>query len=147
MSESPGLPAALTVLVFVVAMLYSSVGHGGASGYLAVMSFLAVPPAQMSTTALVLNLLVAGISYLSYLRAGHFSGKLTWPFLVTSVPAAFIGALIHIPLRVYQLLLAAVLVFAAVRLAVPLPEAGESDEPNAVAITSRWSAEICSTSP
>jgi len=122
-SDSPGLPAALTVFVFIVAMLYSSVGHGGASGYLAVMSLLSVPPAQMSTTALILNLLVAGISYLAFLRAGHFSGKLTGPFLVTSVPAAFLGALIHIPLRAYQLLLAAVLVFAAFRLAVPLPKA------------------------
>lgn len=126
-SDSPALPAALTVLVFIVAMLYSSVGHGGASGYLAVMSFLAVPPAEMSTTALILNLLVAGISYLAFLRAGYFSGKLTWPFLITSVPAAFLGALIHMPLRAYQLLLAAVLVFAAFRLAVPLPKTQESD--------------------
>ncbi len=126
--DSPASTFALTALVFVVAALYSSVGHGGASGYLAVMSFLSVPPAQMSTTALILNLLVAGISCLSFMRAGYFSAALTWPFVITSVPAAFIGALIHIPLRAYQFLLAGVLVFAAFRLAVSLPRISEAEE-------------------
>jgi len=80
----------ISVLVFIVAALYSSVGHGGASGYLAVLSFFAVAPATMGSTALTLNVLVAGVALFSYVRAGHLSWKLAWPFVVLSIPAAFI---------------------------------------------------------
>ncbi|HEX9829808.1 MAG TPA: sulfite exporter TauE/SafE family protein [Bacteroidota bacterium] len=107
----------ILVLIFFVAMLYSSVGHGGASGYLAVLSFFAVAPAEMSSTALVLNLLVAGVGAYLYTKAGHLSWKLTWPFLVTSIPMAFVGGLLTVSDKIYFLLLAAVLLVAAVRLA------------------------------
>lgn len=109
--------AFICVLIFVVATLYSSVGHGGASGYLAVLSFFAVGPAKMATTALMLNVLVAGLSLFSYYRAKHLSLKLAWPFIIASVPAAFIGASIAVSEKLYFVLLAIVLTFAAFRLA------------------------------
>lgn len=110
--------AVLLALVFLVAAAYSSVGHGGASGYLAVLSFFGLAPAAMAPSALLLNLLVAGLSFVSYLRAGHFVWRLLWPFLLTSIPCAFLGGLLGVPPRVYLLLLGVTLVFAAFRLCV-----------------------------
>jgi len=107
-------------LFFAVALLYSSVGHGGASGYIAILSFFSFTPMQMSTTALILNLLVAGTGFVSFYKARHFSAKLTWPFLTTSVPAAFLGGMILVSAHIYSLLLAGVLLFAAFRLIVEI---------------------------
>lgn len=103
--------------IFVVATLYSSVGHGGASGYLAVMAFLAVAPEVTRPTALVLNLFVASIAAVQFCRAGYFSWKLFWPFAAASVPFAFIGGMIKLPTSVYKVFLGLVLLFAAFRLA------------------------------
>ncbi len=111
---------ALGSLVFLIAALYSSVGHGGASGYLAVLALFGVPPAQMATTALVLNVLVAGIASISYIRAGHFSPRLFWPFAAVSIPLAFVGGLLDVPDPLYYLLLAIALLFAAIRLSLSL---------------------------
>lgn len=111
-------------LVFAVAVAYSSVGHGGASGYLAVLSFFGFAPQVMAPSALLLNLLVAGLSFLSYFRAGYFVPRLLWPFLLTSVPFAFLGALLGTSAKVYGLLLAGALIFAAVRLIVAMPKGG-----------------------
>ena len=124
LTADPLLLALLLGLVFLVALVYSSVGHGGASGYLAVLSFFGLAPAAMAPSALCLNLLVAGTSFRAYRRAGHFTFRLLWPFLLTSVPAAFLGGLTEVPPRVYMLLLATVLIFAAFRLltAVPPPQ-------------------------
>ena len=108
----------VSVLVFIVAALYSSVGHGGASGYLAVLSFFAIPPATMGSTALTLNILVAGAALFSYMRAGHLSWQLAWPFILLSVPAAFVGGLIRVSEKTYFVLLALALAFAAYRLAM-----------------------------
>lgn len=105
-------------LFFVVAMLYASVGHGGASGYLAILSFFAIMPKTMSTTALLLTLLVSALAFISFYRAGHFSTALTYPFLLTSIPAAFLGGMIHVPTATYALLLAGALSFAAFRLII-----------------------------
>ncbi len=105
---------------FVIALLYASVGHGGASGYLAALSFVAVNPDEMATTALTLNVVVATMALISFKRAGHFDGKLAWPFLASSVPAAFVGGLMPVPVRLYQILLAIALGVAAVRLALNL---------------------------
>lgn len=107
---------ALAALAFLVSLIYSSVGHGGASGYLALMSFFAIPHAQMATSALCLNLVVAGIAFWNFLRASYFSWRLVWPFILTSVPFAFVGGLIKVSLSVYSVLLAGVLLFAASRL-------------------------------
>lgn len=108
----------LLVLIFFVALIYASVGHGGASGYLALLSFFPVPHEEMAMSALRLNLLVAGMAFWTYRKAGHFSWRLTWPFLVTSVPAAFLGGFLKISSGIYSLLLAGVLLYAALRLAV-----------------------------
>jgi len=107
----------IILAVFVVAVLYSSVGHGGASGYLAVMAFLAVPPEITRPTALTLNLFVASIAFIQFYRAGFFKWNLFWPFAVTSIPFAFLGGMIHLPTNVYKTLLGFVLLFAAFRLA------------------------------
>jgi len=117
----PEMLALLLALMFFVAFAYSSVGHGGASGYLAVLSFFGLAPAAMAPSALLLNLLVAGLSFASYKRAGHFVWGLLWPFLITSIPFAFLGGLLGISPRIYLVLLAAVLLFASFRLVVNPP--------------------------
>lgn len=114
MTESASL---IIAAVFVVAFLYSSVGHGGASGYLAVMALFAVQPAVTRPTALLLNLFVASIATVLFYRAGHFDWKIFTPFAVTSVPAAFIGGLVQLPTISYHLVLGFVLIAAAARLA------------------------------
>ncbi len=106
----------LAALTFLVAFIYSSVGHGGASGYLAVLSFFAVPRDQMASSALCLNLLVAGIAFYSFHKRRYFSWELTWPFVLGSIPAAFWGGLIKIPAVSYDRLLAGALIFAGIRL-------------------------------
>ncbi|MBI3194357.1 MAG: sulfite exporter TauE/SafE family protein [Ignavibacteriae bacterium] len=103
---------------FVVAGLYSSVGHGGASGYLAVLSLFAVAQKEMSTTALILNIVVASIAFVFYVRAGHFSWNLTFPFLFSSIPLAFVGGLVDVSTQSYAILLAAALLFASYRLII-----------------------------
>ncbi|CAN5531840.1 MAG: sulfite exporter TauE/SafE family protein [Pyrinomonadaceae bacterium] len=107
----------IVLAVFMVAILYSSVGHGGASGYLAVMALLAVAPEITRPTALVLNVFVASIGTVQFYRAGFFSWSIFLPFAVTSIPFAFIGGMIQLPTSVYKIILGAVLVLAAMRLA------------------------------
>ncbi len=107
---------ALTGLIFFVALLYSSVGHAGASGYLAAMALAGIAPEVMKPTALTLNILVAGIATVQFYRAGCFSGSIFWPFTLTSVPFAFLGGFITLNGTVYKQLLGFVLLFAAYRL-------------------------------
>jgi uncharacterized protein len=116
----------IAALAFLVALIYSSVGHGGASGYLAVLSFFAVPRDQMASGALCLNLLVAGLAFYSFYKTGYFSWKLTWPFVLTSIPAAFLGGLVKIPPALYDGLLAAALIFAGIRLILNVENKTES---------------------
>jgi hypothetical protein len=108
--------AALTLLIFVAAMLYSSVGHAGASGYLAAMALFGVAPAVMKPTALTLNILVATIATVKFYRAGCFSWRLLWPFAVTSIPCAFIGGYITLSGHAYKTIVGIILLFAAYRL-------------------------------
>lgn len=108
------------LLFFAAALLYSSVGHAGASGYLAVMAFLGLAPASMRPTALVLNLLVATLGARAFIAAGHFRWSLTWPFLVTSVPMAYLGGRLSLPVEAYRTLVGVVLLLSAVRLVVQL---------------------------
>jgi uncharacterized protein len=108
-----------SVFFFLVALLYSSVGHGGASGYLAILSFAAVAPAMMSSTALIVNIIVSSLAFFNFYRAGHFSLRLVGPFLITSIPAALLGGILRVESHVYFLLLAGVLLFAAFRLLLP----------------------------
>jgi uncharacterized protein len=97
-------------------VLYSSVGHAGASGYLAVMALAGIEAAIMKPAALVLNLAVATIATYRFARAGHFSWPLLWPFAVTSVPLAFVGGAIQLPGQWYKQAVGLVLIFAASRL-------------------------------
>jgi hypothetical protein len=106
----------LAGLFFAAAILYSSVGHGGASGYLASMSLVGVAPAIMRPTALVMNIAVASISLAKFTRANGFRWRLFLPFAVTSVPMAFIGGRIHLPVAWFGVLVGAVLLYSAVRL-------------------------------
>ncbi|CAN5595645.1 sulfite exporter TauE/SafE family protein [soil metagenome] len=128
-------PTALLIIlaIFIVAVLYSSVGHGGASGYLAVMAFLAVAPEVTRPTALVLNLFVASIGTVQFYRAGYFSWRLFLPFAAGSIPAAFVGGMIHLPTDVYKIVLGGVLCLAAVRLAIHLKSDDEVKDPPIIA--------------
>lgn len=117
----------LAVAFLVAAILYSSVGHAGASGYLAAMSFLAMPTPMMRPTALVLNLLVASIATWRFRRAGLFSWSLFWPFALGSIPLAFIGGSITLPGHWYRTLVGLVLWTAAARLWLDL----KADAPQA----------------
>ncbi|MFM7376256.1 MAG: sulfite exporter TauE/SafE family protein [Chthoniobacterales bacterium] len=107
---------ALSAAIFVVALLYSSVGHAGASGYIAVMTLFGLAVEVIRPTALTLNILVAAIGFIQWWRAGYFSWSLFWPFAVLSVPAAFFGGWLHIPADYLKILLGLVLWFSAWRL-------------------------------
>ncbi len=108
----------LTLLIFAAALLYSTVGHGGASGYLAAMALFGLAPETMKPAVLVLNIFVAGLGTFRYTRAGCFAWNIFWPFAVVSVPLAFQGGTMHLPPHIYRLVLGLVLLFAAWRLAV-----------------------------
>jgi uncharacterized membrane protein YfcA len=106
----------LGALFFAAAVLYSSVGHGGASGYLAAMGLAGVPAAIMRPTALVMNVAVSSISLYKFARAGGFSWRLFLPFAAGAMPMAFVGGRIQLPVSWFGALVAAVLLFSAVRL-------------------------------
>lgn len=112
----------LLLPLFLVAVLYGTVGHGGASGYLAVMALAGIAPAVMKPTALTLNLAVSLIGTVLFFRAGHFAWRLFWPFAFTSIPFAFLGGRLDLPTHVFKLLLAFALGFAALRLLLPAPK-------------------------
>ena len=103
----------LIPLIFLAAMLFSSVGHGGASAYLAVMALMSVAPASMRPAALVLNILVASIAIYKFYRTDAFSWRLFLPLSIASVPAAFIGGLVSLPNHFYKPIVGLVLIFAA----------------------------------
>lgn len=102
--------------VTIVAFLYSSVGHAGASGYIAVMTLCGLAANFIRPTALVLNILVASIGAFQFWRAGHFSWQLFWPFALFSVPAAYLGGYLALPTAILKILIGAVLLFSAARL-------------------------------
>lgn len=102
--------------VFGIAMIYSSVGHGGASGYLAALSLIGLSKTQASTLALLLNLAVAGLAFYQFKKAGAFSWRHTWPFLIGSVPFAFAGGMFKLSDKVFYGLVAFCLAVAATRL-------------------------------
>src|SRR5881398_1615822 len=106
----------LLLAVGVIAFLYSSVGHAGASGYIAIMTLWGLAPNIIRPTALVLNILVAFIGTLQFWRAGHFDWKLFWPFALLSVPAAYFGGYLQPSASFLKILIGLVLLFSAVRL-------------------------------
>ena len=109
-----GIELLLALLFFAVAVLYSSVGHAGASGYIAAMALLGFAPEQMRPTALALNLLVGGIGLFRFWRGGHVRWRNVLPFVLASAPAAFFAAQVTLPKESYSLLLGLVLLVAAI---------------------------------
>jgi uncharacterized membrane protein YfcA len=106
----------LFIAVGLIAFLYSSVGHAGASGYIATMTLFELAPTVIRPTALVLNILVATIGTFQFWRAGYFSWKLFWPFAVLSVPAAYVGGYLQPSASILRILIGVVLLFSAARL-------------------------------
>jgi uncharacterized protein len=106
----------LTSLIFVAAILYSSVGHGGASGYLAAMALFGIAPAVMKPTALVLNIIVASITTTKFYQADFFNQSLFWRFVIGSIPCAFLGGMLSIPTQIYKPIVGLVLLYASIRL-------------------------------
>jgi uncharacterized protein len=106
----------LLLLLSLVAFLYSSVGHGGASGYLAIMAIMSVAPAMMKSSALVMNLAVSLFSFIGFYRAGHFRLKLFLPFALASIPMAFLGGTMTLSDSIYKKILAVCILFSIVRL-------------------------------
>jgi len=106
----------VAVLILVIALLYSTVGHAGASGYLAAMALLGMAPVVMKPTALTLNIIVALIGTVRFYRAGFFSWRTFWPFAAASIPATFIGGSLTLPISIYKSIVGLVLLYSAVRL-------------------------------
>ncbi|NER17772.1 sulfite exporter TauE/SafE family protein [Spongiivirga citrea] len=104
------------IILPVVAFLYAGVGHGGASGYLALMSLFSFAPDTMKPTALLLNLFVAGIAFYHYYRQGYFNKKLFLYFAVSSIPMAFLGGTMEIDAGLYKKILAVLLIFAILKM-------------------------------
>ncbi|MFZ9763406.1 MAG: TSUP family transporter [Candidatus Limnocylindrus sp.] len=115
--DSAVIEVLLPLAFFAVALLYSSVGHAGATGYLALMALAGLAPEVMRPTALVLNLAVASIAVVRFARANQLPWRLLPPLVVASVPAAFVAGSLNIPDQIYRPLLALVLIAAAIRLA------------------------------
>ena len=124
MPEDPRTFLLLAGLIAVAAVLYASVGHGGASAYLAAMALFGVPAAVMKPAALVMNLGVAGAGTLRFAAARLVPWRLLVPLCAGSVPAAYAGGLIQLPTRSHRILLGAVLLVAAARLAMKVRSAG-----------------------
>lgn len=108
----PSFFVLLALGMLVAAFLYSSVGHGGASAYIAAMAIAGIAPAEMRPVALQLNVLVAALATFKFYRAGHFSWQLFWPFAVMSIPAAYLGGAITLPGTAYKILVGLVLLYA-----------------------------------
>lgn len=116
MPTDPLSLAGLAALVLFAAVLYSSVGHAGASAYLAALSLYGIAPAQSKPIALVLNVLVAAVGTARFAAARLVPWRLLAAFCAGSIPAAFLGGMIELPTRVHRILLGLVLLFAAGRL-------------------------------
>ena len=115
-----GYPGSWLLLFFVIAFLYSAVGHGGASGYLALMSILQVAPEHMKPVALILNLVVSGIAFIQFYRQGHFLWRLFLPIAALSIPMAYLGGFTPLKDDVYQFGLGVFLLVSVVLLNINL---------------------------
>ena len=129
----------LVPAVAAVATLYASVGHAGATGYIAVMTLFGVDPAFIRPTALVLNVVVATIGTVQFTRAGHFDRRLFVPLALASVPAAALGGWLALPTGVFATVLGIVLAVAAIRIvAESVPKTPASSEPAHESECSSW---------
>lgn len=127
---TPEKLAFLSAAILVIAFLYSSVGHAGASGYIAVMGLFSLAPEIIKPTVLVLNILVASIGSWHFWKAGHFSWRLFWPFAALSIPFAFLGGWISLPTQTFKLLVGVILLLSAVRFFTRPPEDTVRQEPS-----------------
>lgn len=106
------------IALFIIAYLYSSVGHGGASGYLALMALFSIDPALMRSSALFLNLFVSAISFYMFYRAGYLKWRIVYPFLISSIPFSFLGARIQADPYIYKIILGTLLLVAVLRILI-----------------------------
>jgi uncharacterized protein len=116
--------------IFFIAFLYSMVGHGGASGYLSLMALIGTAPIYMKSTALLLNVFVSAIAFVSFYKAGYFKWRILLPFVVTSIPMSFLGAKILIDPQIYKLILGVFLLIAILRLFYKPAESQEIRKPS-----------------
>ena len=107
---------AFIFLLPLVSLLYASVGHGGASGYLALMALFSFSTEIMKPTALLLNLCVSGIAFYHFYKSGYFKIKLFYPFAISSIPFAFLGSMIKIDPSLYKNTLGVLLIFAVFKM-------------------------------
>ena len=119
----------IAVAVLVMATLYSTVGHGGGSGYLAVLAIATIAPEQMRPTALLLNVVVATIATWKFGKKHTFQKDLFYPMVSASVPAAFVGGFIDVPTQIYKPIVGVVLLYAAIRLCVKIKGTEQTREP------------------
>ena len=104
------------IILLIVSFLYASVGHGGASGYLALMALFSFPEVFMKPVALVLNIFVAGVSFWFFRKHQHFKWKLFYPFAIASIPFAFLGGYIQVEAGLYKQILGVFLILAILRM-------------------------------
>jgi uncharacterized membrane protein YfcA len=121
------------IVLFIIATAYSSVGHGGASSYLALMALSSIPTKEASTIALVLNIEVSIIALVLFQRAKHLDWSLTWPFLLGGIPLAFVGGSLKLSDLVHEWVLGAVLVYAAIVLLFRLPAKNKPEQMTPIA--------------
>jgi len=116
----------IALSLYLVGFLYASVGHGGASGYIAVLSIFSIPVTTYKPLILILNILVAGMGFFQFRKAGYFRWKLCRIFLITSVPAAFIGSKYSLEGNIYHYLLGLALILPIVKLVGINPKESET---------------------
>jgi uncharacterized membrane protein YfcA len=112
------LSISFLIILFLVALLYSIIGHGGASGYIALMVMFSVPFVSIKPTALILNIVVSFLGFIMYFKAGHFKWHLFYPLILASVPAAFLGGFLKFNQPVVNNILAVILLFSCYRLLI-----------------------------
>lgn len=119
----------IPLLLFTVAFLYAAVGHGGASGYIAVLTLMGISMPVYKPVVLVLNTLIAGVAFIQFSRAGYFRWSLAWPFLITSIPMAYAGSQFTTSEHLYKLLLGLALIFPIIRLLGFGPQEKKDQQP------------------
>lgn len=111
----------LSIAFFFIAWIYASVGFGGGSAYLSLLVLKGLPYEQIPQLSLLCNILVSGTSFLNFRHRGHFSWSLFWPFAASSIPFAYLGAMLHVPKTFFLLILGLSLFAAGLRLLVKTP--------------------------
>ncbi len=127
------IEANLTLLAaafFAIAVLYSMTGHGGGSGYIAIMALLGMAPQEIKPMALGMNIIVSSVATVQFYRAGHFKQSLFLPFIWGSVPLAMLGGYLQLSTHLFNLLTGLALIFAALRIAVKQPAELPAHTPN-----------------